>query len=541
MSADFTKPLSTQNTDDALEQIKANFISLAKMDLVDNNTAPVNSIAYHENKFKKKTNEGWVDLPLTINPENISSTTIRAQTIQVSGEYAPFEGSPYPIEMNGEAGTITAIGNITSPNITSLTQAIQEIGAVRNIVLGTTPVNNDLNIDTNSDPQSTIINIPDASGQVRGLLTAQTQSIGGSKTFLEDVYIAKSISVNEAANFVDVNCETLSVSNEVVAQSTLTVVGNTTLASVTTGAINTNNNNIICGTGSISSSTLSTTGNISVGGTLSVTNTSILSAVISGDITSSGKVAAQNCVISNTLEAKGNTTLGYVTTGTIYTNNNMIICGTGDITCGTISASYGMTAPKFTASSGSNGIFTDTRSDDITEIGSLLIKCAGTTKRVYFDNIVVSNSGVGLRLAGANGLAQETSSLRFKTNIEPLQPEYSENIYKFNPVWYRANTEKTDDPASWSWFGFIAEELAQVEPRLVSYEYKEDDYVDDFDKNGNITKTLKNGVLPTVPRGVHYDKITVLLVDLAQKQKKTIDSLEERIKKLEDLLINIQG
>ena len=61
-------------------------------------------------------------------------------------------------------------------------------------------------------------------------------------------------------------------------------------------------------------------------------------------------------------------------------------------------------------------------------------------------------------------------------------------------------------------YGFIAEDLAAVDPRLCAYDENEKDYV-----------------------GVHYDEMTPVLMKIAQMQRDQIKDLEERLSELEEL------
>lgn len=86
---------------------------------------------------------------------------------------------------------------------------------------------------------------------------------------------------------------------------------------------------------------------------------------------------------------------------------------------------------------------------------------------------VVSNSiynsttaaGASVSITGTPGLLQRTtSSLRYKTAVETLEPQFSQNIYQLRPVWYRSLCD--GDRKDWGWYGLIAEEVAAVDPRL---------------------------------------------------------------------------
>ena len=95
------------------------------------------------------------------------------------------------------------------------------------------------------------------------------------------------------------------------------------------------------------------------------------------------------------------------------------------------------------------------------------------------------------------GALTETSARRFKDNIKTLDKQIS-NISKLNPVTFDWKKDGKSD------IGFIAEEVKEVYPNLVSEE------------NGEI-------------KGVQYTKLTAILVKALQDQQKQIDELKEEI------------
>lgn len=123
-------------------------------------------------------------------------------------------------------------------------------------------------------------------------------------------------------------------------------------------------------------------------------------------------------------------------------------------------------------------------------------------------------------------VSRSTSSLRYKTQVESVDPAYND-IMSLRPVWYRSLSE-ADNPA-WGWWGLIAEEVAEIDPRLVHWTYDSDQY-EDVDEDGE--RQLKEGAEPR-PDGVQYERLTVLLLDILQRWKGSIESLEARIATLE--------
>ena len=108
-----------------------------------------------------------------------------------------------------------------------------------------------------------------------------------------------------------------------------------------------------------------------------------------------------------------------------------------------------------------------------------------------------------------------TSSIDYKIDVEDVNEQALINVMKLRPVWYRSNTETTSDRADFSWYGLIAEEVHEIDPRLVHY----------WDQ-GRGDRGLK-------PKSVAYERLAVLLIPVIRKQQKTIDDLMLRLERLE--------
>ena len=101
-------------------------------------------------------------------------------------------------------------------------------------------------------------------------------------------------------------------------------------------------------------------------------------------------------------------------------------------------------------------------------------------------------------------IVKETSSARTKTDVETADPAMCLDIVKNSrPVWYRSN-QKIDNPEH-SFWGFIAEEVEQVAPRLTCY-----------DADGK-------------PNGVAYARYTPVLVSVLQQALTRIEALEAEV------------
>ena len=130
-----------------------------------------------------------------------------------------------------------------------------------------------------------------------------------------------------------------------------------------------------------------------------------------------------------------------------------------------------------------------------------------------------------LSITSAGSIVSVASSLRYKKDIETLDPTTSESIYKMRPVWYRSTSRH--DKEDWSWYGLIAEELAEIEPRLVQWGYKREDYTANPETGES---ELKEGA-ELQADGVQYERLTVLLISEMQKQNVLIQELQEKLQR----------
>lgn len=169
-----------------------------------------------------------------------------------------------------------------------------------------------------------------------------------------------------------------------------------------------------------------------------------------------------------------------------------------------------------------------------------------------FPNITTtaSSANVFVDSADSNRLYRSTSSSVYKKNVESLDAIAADKILDLRPVWYRSKCQ--NDRKDWSWYGLIAEEVAQVDPRFVHYGYQEDAYElvdvkqvvtlqegDPRRENGKETeeivtkqKRLKKDA-KLVPNGVAYERLTVPLIDIVKRQQELINDLLARVSALE--------
>jgi hypothetical protein len=151
----------------------------------------------------------------------------------------------------------------------------------------------------------------------------------------------------------------------------------------------------------------------------------------------------------------------------------------------------------------------------------------------YFPNIgttaSAANSFLNSGSTPSNELLRSTSARRYKRMIEDLDDRYADNILKLRPVWYRSAIPT--DRQEWSHYGLIAEEVADIDPRLVNWGYRDEAWETVQRAEGDLKvyeRRLKEGA-QLVPDGVAYERLTVLLLNLVKRQQDWIESVRSKL------------
>ena len=154
---------------------------------------------------------------------------------------------------------------------------------------------------------------------------------------------------------------------------------------------------------------------------------------------------------------------------------------------------------------------------------------------------------------------RSTSSKKYKTDIETIDKSYIDTFFdNARPIYYKSLS--TNDNQNWGYWGFIAEEIAEFDKRLVHWRFDTKDVEvekeriipaieEQKDDDGNVIQEAKNETIekyteiekvndeskPMIAEGVMYERITVLLTAKLQEQKEVIDNLIKRIETLEEV------
>lgn len=155
--------------------------------------------------------------------------------------------------------------------------------------------------------------------------------------------------------------------------------------------------------------------------------------------------------------------------------------------------------------------------------------------QTYFEQAATTASAANAYLdnAASNQLKRSTSSAQFKRDVEDLDITYSRALLKARPVWYRSKVP--GDNQEWSWYGFISEELAKIDPRMVQWGYNPEAYETVEDEHGSPMRILKDDA-QLVPQGIAYDRFVVHLLAIVRDQQEMIEGMAARLNDLESRL-----
>jgi hypothetical protein len=152
----------------------------------------------------------------------------------------------------------------------------------------------------------------------------------------------------------------------------------------------------------------------------------------------------------------------------------------------------------------------------ITQAGAIAFPGVSTT---------ASAANAFLDNTASNNLLRSTSSIIYKRDIEPLDPAAALKVLTgARPIWYRSKC--ANDNPDWSWYGLGAEDMADLDPRLVHWSYRDEDYEVIHAAAGEARqRRLKVGA-SLKPDGVQYDRLAPHLICGWQNHEARIAALE---------------
>lgn len=197
-------------------------------------------------------------------------------------------------------------------------------------------------------------------------------------------------------------------------------------------------------------------------------------------------------------------------------------------------------------------------------VNAIVMKPTGA---VQFTNVGTTAAGANAVIdnGASNTLLRSTSASKYKTDVEPMSTDVLTKFLALQPIYYRSKASA--DRQDWTWYGFLAEDVAAIDPRFVAWSHKEADY-DEIrtpaepeyedravrDEDGNpviedgaikiervqtnagavhISRQLKPGTKMT-PDGVSYDRLgAVVGLGLAQRHNERLNAIEAFVEQQE--------
>jgi hypothetical protein len=419
-----------------------------------------------------------------------AATTLAKRTVGTNGQVLTADSA----DATGLAWTTPTVGTVTtvSSSTAALTVATATTTPALTVRSATTSVNGIVQLSNSTSTTSSVLAAtPTAVKSAYDLAALALPKAGGVVTGALEIGNSGSLVFEGSTN--DGNETTLTVADPTAARTitlpnvTGTVIttgdsGTVTSAMIANSAIVNADINASAAIADTKLATISTAGKVSNSAT-TATNANTASAIVARD--ASGNFAAGDITIADKIIHAGDTD-----TAIRFPTANTVTIETNGAEQARVDSSGKLLMGEITpATSISHSICTP---------GRLQSEASYTLTTASSANVFISTEGL---------FSRATSSLKYKTDVEDAELSYSEAlVYGSRPVWYRSLSES--DPSDYSYWGFIAEEVAEIDPRMVHWG-------DDG------------------PEGVQYDRYVVHLVGVIQKQQQRLDALEARIAALE--------
>ena len=151
---------------------------------------------------------------------------------------------------------------------------------------------------------------------------------------------------------------------------------------------------------------------------------------------------------------------------------------------------------------------------------------------VVYANTTVNAANMFLNSGPTHQIYRSTSSIRYKKDVETIENSYSEELLQCRPVWFRSSC--SGDNKDYGYWGFIAEEVAEIDPRLVFLTTTE------TIQNEDGESVIVNLEKPRVD-GVQYDRFVPHLLNLIKKQNETLTQQAETINALTARIVALEN
>jgi hypothetical protein len=418
-----------------------------------------------------------------------------------SGRLGLGTSSPSDLLSLSGSGTILSFASgpvISLADASNRTLKIAGPGAVADAVIGTT-TNHTLNIITGNTVRATV----DTSGNV-GIGT--TTAAGGASNFV-DIYG----SASSAVNFHNATSGTGATDGGVVGQYGSDLV-----------VFNYESGIIQFGTNNTERARIDSSGRLLVG-----TSTTRTWASVTGQFQLEGTSfnTSSPFFINNSNDQYGPFLLLGKSRGTSIGSNTIVQSGDliGSINFAGADGSVLRTGANIEAfidgtpgsgdlptrlvfSTTADGASSPTERMRLDSAGSMVLASGTAFVAPYVYNVTTATAA-NVNVDASGFLRRSTSSIKYKTNVETIQHQYADAILGCRPVWYQSTCEA--DKPDWGHWGFIAEEVAAIDPRLCFFKEEED------------------GTLE--PEGVQYDRFVPHLLNLIKRQGEAIAELQAEV------------
>ncbi len=141
-----------------------------------------------------------------------------------------------------------------------------------------------------------------------------------------------------------------------------------------------------------------------------------------------------------------------------------------------------------------------------------------------------TGSAANLFVSSNGSLYRSTSSELFKINIESIEDAWADKVLDLQPIYYKSTAAGDIGaiPENWTHYGFSAEQVATIDPRLVSYKTHE------YSMGGpEGDEEISTELVEPIADGVQYTKVIPALVNLIKRQRDEIAALTTRVSALE--------
>ena len=406
-----------------------------------------------------------------------------------------------------------------------------------------------------------VLSISNSGGGTSTYILRGTSSITGASTWTNAGAASLASTLNNASANVGTYTLGLATTNTLTAGTATTVYGINLGAQNASGLTCTTNIGLnigaISGGGTTNKAIATSTGLVTFGDTTDTSSSTTGALQCAGGISATKAIFSGSQLFLGTANTNFDTTFKTVSNGDASLALQTGASGASNLVCNAYYASGGwkfnnastfyaaLSQCQATASTSQCQWLESTGTGTAGGTITWGITLRGLRGAVSFPSITTTASSANAFLdsGASNNILRSTSSLQYKTDVETMNADYSANIYKLRPIWYRSLCP-ADNP-QWSWWGLAAEEVYECDPRLVQIGYSADDYETVLNEGGAPNHQVKSGAVKT-PQGVAYDRLTTLIIHQLQEQdfvthNARISAIETEVAELKELVSKLMG